>query len=170
MGNVISSYYSSSCPAWVKVHDRFLSNLHQIFINMFESWEINYMNHFKRAHYRQLTTHIFYLEKFSLAARAVNGTSRKFTVFRLFLKESVYHCFFRMFASRWAQKISKLMLNILLRRIRPYLVWPYSEHCKISRNPGYSSNGGVWCRAWLEHWDWGIIQLWLLVVLANIIW
>ena len=43
------------------------------------------MNHFKRAHYRQLTTHIFYLEKFSLAGRAINGTSRNFTVLELFI-------------------------------------------------------------------------------------
>ena len=44
------------------------------------------MNHFKRAHYRQLTTHIFYLEKFSLAARAVNGTSRNFTMLCVMLE------------------------------------------------------------------------------------
>ena len=102
------------------------------------------MNHFKRAHYRQLTTHIFYLEKFSLAGRAINGTSRNFTVLELFIDTML-----------------KGHLNTVIRHdIWIYLVvWPYSEYSKILRNPGYSSNGGVWWRAWLEHWDWGIIQL-----------
>ena len=89
------------------------------------------MNHFKRAHYRQLTTHIFYLEKFSLAGRAINGT-RNFTVLELFIDTML-----------------KGHLNTVIRHdIWIYLVvWPYSEHCKSPFDSSINWRGVVPCLA-----------------------